>query len=73
MDEATAKPELLPHAARQFFRRAVGKGREPGAVQKLADFRVPFGARLPEQAPKELDILPDAQVRVEIFPRPCGM
>ena len=67
MDETAAKPELLPHAARQFLRRTIGKGRKPGALEKLGDSRVPLGTRLSEQAAEELDILADAEVRIEIL------
>ena len=67
MDETATKPELLPHAAGQFLRWAVGKRRESGAVQELTDLFVPLGTRLLEQAAKKLDILPDAQVRIEVL------
>ena len=67
MDETATEPELLPHAAGQFLRGTVGKGRKPRAVQKIADFFVPFGTRLSEQAAKELNVLPDTQVRIEVL------
>ena len=67
VDEAATKPELLPHAARQFLRRTVGKGCEPGALEKLGDSRVPFGTGLPEQAAEKLDVLADAEVRIKVL------
>ena len=70
VDQAAAQPELLPHAAGQFLRRAVGKRREPGAVQQFGDSPVPFGARLPEQAAEKLDVLPDAEVGIEVLAQP---
>ena len=53
VDQRAAKAELLPHAARQLLRRAVGERREPGAVEQLGD--APLAARprdWPNRRPK---------------------
>ena len=64
MDQRAAQAELLPHAARQLFPRAVGKRRQAGAVEKLGDAPLPLAAGLPEQAAEELDVLAHAEVLV---------
>jgi hypothetical protein len=72
VDEAATEPKLLPHPARQFLRRTVGKRCEPGTVDKLGDSRVPFGMGLPEQAAEKLDVLADAEVRIKILAQSSG-
>ena len=67
VNEAAAKAELLPHAAGQLSRQAVGKRRKAGAVEKLGDSFVPLGWRLPEQAAKKLDVLADREIGVEVL------
>ncbi len=67
MDETAAKPELLPHAAGQLLRRTIGKGRQPGALEKLGDSHVPLGTGLSEQPAEKLDILADAEIRIEVL------
>ena len=70
VNERAAEAELLPHAARQFLRRPVGEGREPGAVQKLGNPPIALGARLPEHAAEEFDVFADAEVGIEVFAQP---
>ena len=67
VDQRAAKAELLPHAARQLLRRAVGERREPGAVEQLGDALLPLGGGLPEQAAEELDVLADAEIGIEVL------
>ncbi len=70
VNERAAEAELLPHAARQFLRRPVGEGREPGAVQKLGNPPMALGARLPEHAAEEFHVFADAQIGIEVFSQP---
>ena len=67
VDQRAAQAELLPHAARELLRRAIGEWREPGAVKKLGNPPFALGARLPEQAAEEVDVLADAEVGIEIL------
>ena len=67
VNQRAAQAELLPHAARQLLRRPICKGRQPGAVQQFRDPPVALVAGLPEQAAEKLDVLADAQVRIEIL------
>ena len=70
MDEAAAKAELLPHAARQLFRQPIGKWRKARAVEQLGDFLIPFGRRLSEQAAEKLDVLADREIGIEVPAQP---
>ena len=70
MNERAAQSELLPHAAGEFFGWPVGKGRKPRAVQQLLDPPFALFACLSEQPGEELDVLPHAQVGIEILAEP---
>ena len=70
VDQRAAQAELLPHAAGELFRRTIGKLREPCALQKLGNPPFAFGPRLSENTREELDVLADAEVRIEILPEP---
>ena len=67
MNERAAKPEFLPHAARQLLCLPVGEGRKPGAAQKLGNSPLPFVARLSKQAAEEFDVFVDTEVRIKVF------
>lgn len=67
MNERAAQAELLPHAAGKLPRLAIRERSQPGAVQKLGNPRFPLGTGLPEQPRKELDVLADAEVGIEVL------
>jgi hypothetical protein len=67
MDQRAAQPELLPHAARQFFRRPLGKRGQPGGGKQVGNAPRPLGARLPEQTAKKFDVLADVEIGIEVL------
>ena len=72
MDERTTETELLLHAARQLARRPIGKRIEPGGLQEGGDARPAFSRGLREQLPKKVQVLEDAQLRIEILAQALG-
>ena len=70
VNERAAQAEFLAHAARQLLRRPIFEGSQPGAVQQFRDSPFAFVAGLSEQAAEKLDVLADAQVGIEILPKP---
>ena len=56
-------PESLPHGRS-------AKRVEPGGFQKLVDARVPLGRALPEQPAEEVDVVENAERRIEIAAKP---
>jgi len=66
MDERAAERELLLHPARQLPRRPVRKGIETGRSEELPDAPLALGFGLAEKAAEEVEILEDAQRRVEV-------
>ena len=56
VDQRAAQPQLLLHAAGQFSRRAIGKGRKPGGLQKLRNAPFTLRAVVPEQPSEKIDI-----------------
>ena len=67
MDQGAAQTELLPHATRQLVRRPVSERREPGGVDQLGAASLPLVAGLPEQPTEERDVLPHAEIGVEVL------
>jgi hypothetical protein len=72
MDQRTTQAELLPHAARELSRRAVGERGQASAAKELRNANVALGGGLSEQAAEKFDILPDAEVGIEVPAEPLG-
>ena len=70
MYQRAAQAEFLPHAARQLLGRTIVERRETGAVQQFRNAPLALVARLPEQTAEKFDVLPDGEVRIEIFAKP---
>lgn len=66
MDQGAAKTELLTHAPGELPRQPAREGNQSRAAQQLVDAFGALGARLPEQPAEELDVLPHAQLRIEV-------
>ncbi len=67
MDQRAAEPDLLFHAAGEFAGRSVREGRQPGALEQVADALLALAPVLPEQPREEFDILEDGKRRVEVL------
>ena len=70
MDEGAAQAELLLHAARELPCQAVREGIETGRSEKIGDACLALGASLAEEAGEEVDILPHAEIGVEVPAQP---
>jgi hypothetical protein len=68
--QRAAETDLLLHAARQLAARPFCKRIEPGRRQELVDARTALGGALAEQAAEEIDVVEDAERRVEIAAKP---
>ena len=72
MDQRTAQPELLLHAARQLARRALREAFQVGGLEQLlhALFAVGFGQT--EQGAEKTDVFADRQLGVEVAAQALG-
>jgi len=72
VDQRAAQPQLLLHAARQLAGRALGEGRQTGAVGQIGDALAALFGILAEQAAEEIQVLEHGEGRVEILAQPLG-
>jgi hypothetical protein len=72
VDEATAETELLPHAAGELLRQAIGEGREAGAFEQFRDALVPLGGRLSKQPAEKLYVLTHREIGVKVLAQALG-
>ena len=70
--QRAAEADFLLHAARELAAGSIRKWVEPGGFQKLVDARVPFGRTLAKQPAEEVDVVEDAERRIEIATEPLG-
>ena len=70
VDQRAAEAELLLHAARELPGRALAEARQTGGREQLVDLRLALGARVPEQAAEEVDVLEHRERRVEVLAEP---
>ena len=61
------RPSFCRMPPDKFLGWTIGERRQPGAAQKIGNAPFPFGARLPEQAGEEFDVLADAEVGIKIL------
>ena len=67
VDQRTAEPQFLLHAAGELADRSVRKGIQPRAAQQVANPSLTFPVILTEQPAEELQVLHDREVHVEIL------
>ena len=67
MDEGATKPELLPHAAREFPCLPVLERRKARALGQFINAALALRFWLAEEAGEKGDILGDAQVRIKVL------
>ena len=70
VDERTAKTELLLHSAGELTGRAILERIKRGGGQEFGDAGAALGSRLSEQPAEEVDILENAERRIEIAAEP---
>ena len=68
--QRAAEADFLLHAARELAAWSIRKRVEPGGFQELVDALAPLGCALPEQATEEVDVVEDAERRIEIAAKP---
>ena len=68
--QRAAQADFLLHAARELAAGPISERVEPGRLQKLVDARAPLRRALAEQAAEEVDIVENAERRIEIAAEP---
>src|SRR5271166_992777 len=72
MDQRAAQPELLTHAAGQFFGWAVDKGCKSGGVEQVANPPLPLGRRFSKQTTEKFDVFANAEIGIEVLAQTLG-
>ncbi|MNS94701.1 hypothetical protein D3C72_1289260 [compost metagenome] len=67
VDQRTAQPQLLFHAAGKLHRGAIGEWFEAGALQQFGNARLPLPAALSEQPAEKVDIFEDGQGGIKVL------
>ena len=69
VDQRTAQPQLLFHAAGQLARRPVGKRSQAGRVEQFPNALGPLPLRLAEQPAEEIHVFRNRQGGIEVLPQ----
>ncbi|MNE15590.1 hypothetical protein D3C80_1085060 [compost metagenome] len=72
VDQRTAQPELLLHAARQLARRALGKAQQVGGQQQVVHALFALLGAKAEQGGEEADVFADRKLRVKVIAQALG-
>ncbi len=70
VDQRTAEPELLLHAAGELARRPVRERRQARAPQEVGDAALALPSVVAEELAEEIDVLEDGERRIEVLAEP---
>jgi len=70
VDQCATEAKFLSHAAGQLPGRSAGERRQTRALQQLRNPHCALGAALPEQPTEKIDILPDAEIGIQVLSQP---